>query len=182
MSMGCQHTALKQISLLTGVFSNPGPFHCLTLAVSLGYGPRNPTDWRMQSQFLPTFRILTHGGLNKMADVLQTTFSNAFSWVKIIVFWLTFHSISFLRVKLVLNWFGIGSANGLAPNRQQTITWTKWASSSMSIYITRLQSVNPGRSACNLNGRYQQTFQVSSHLTIGFDDNTDLLWWNNINN
>ena len=32
-----------------------------------------------------------HWGPNQMATILQTTFSNAFSWMKIIVFWLMFH-------------------------------------------------------------------------------------------
>ena len=36
---------------------------------------------------LGKFIILLHWGLNKMADALQSTFSNTFSWQKMIVFW-----------------------------------------------------------------------------------------------
>ena len=38
---------------------------------------------------------------DKMATVLQTAFSNAFPWMKL-VFWWKFHRNSFLRVKLTL--------------------------------------------------------------------------------
>ena len=45
---------------------------------------------------------LTQWGLNKMDDILQTTFSAAFSWMAIIIFWLRFHWILFLRVHLTI--------------------------------------------------------------------------------
>ena len=46
-----------------------------------------------------------HGGLNKMADNLQTTFPNVFAWMKIIIFWFTskFHWSLFLRVSLTIS-------------------------------------------------------------------------------
>ena len=40
--------------------------------------------------------------LTKVAAISQTTFSNAFSWVKSFVFWLIFHWSLFLRVKLTI--------------------------------------------------------------------------------
>ena len=40
----------------------------------------------------------SHWGLHKMADILQTTFSNAFSWLMIITFWLIFHDSLFLKI------------------------------------------------------------------------------------
>ena len=50
---------------------------------------------------------LTHWGLDKMAADILTTFSNAFSWMKIYVFRLTLHWSLFLRVKLTIfhHWF-----------------------------------------------------------------------------
>ena len=45
---------------------------------------------------------LIHWGWDKMADYSQTTFSNAFSWMKIYEFRLIFHWILFLRVKLTI--------------------------------------------------------------------------------
>ena len=44
---------------------------------------------------------LTHLPLDKMAAISQTIFSNAFSWMKSLVFWLQFHWSLFLRVQLV---------------------------------------------------------------------------------
>ena len=50
---------------------------------------------------------LTHWGRDKMAAALQTTFSNAFSWVKMYEFWLKFHWSLFLGVQLTIfhHWF-----------------------------------------------------------------------------
>ena len=50
---------------------------------------------------------LTHLPLDKMPAISQTTFSNAFSWMKNFVFWLKFHRSLFLRVQLTINqlWF-----------------------------------------------------------------------------
>ena len=42
--------------------------------------------------------------LTKVAAIWQTTFSNAYSWVKSFVFWLVFHWSLFLRVKLTILW------------------------------------------------------------------------------
>ena len=50
---------------------------------------------------------LTHCGWNKMAGILQTTFSNAFSWIKMSLFLL------FLRVQLTMkpHWFRFWKVN-----------------------------------------------------------------------
>ena len=51
--------------------------------------------------------LLTHWGRDKMADIFQTTFSNAFSWMKMLEFWLKCHWSLFLRVQLTIiqHWF-----------------------------------------------------------------------------
>ena len=49
-----------------------------------------------------------------MADISQTTFSNAFSWMKIHEF----------RYFTEVRYFNIGSDNGKAPTRLQAIIWT----------------------------------------------------------
>ena len=53
------------------------------------------------------YTCLTHWGQDKMADILHTTFSNAFPSIKVFEFWLKFHWILFLRVQLTINqhWF-----------------------------------------------------------------------------
>ena len=45
--------------------------------------------------------------LDKMATILQTAFTNAFSWMKSLVFWFQFHWSLFLRVRLTIShhWF-----------------------------------------------------------------------------
>ena len=50
---------------------------------------------------------LTHWGRDKMDAISQTTFSRAFSSMKIVVFWLNFHWNLFSRVQLTLfqHWF-----------------------------------------------------------------------------
>ena len=51
--------------------------------------------------------VLTHWGRDKIAAISQTTFSNAFSWMKINEFCLRFHWNLFLSCKLIIfqHWF-----------------------------------------------------------------------------
>ena len=65
---------------------------------------------------------LTHWGRDKMATISQTTFSNAFSWMKMYEFRLKFHWSLSLGVKVTIfqHWFRYG----LAPSRRQTVSWT----------------------------------------------------------
>ena len=51
--------------------------------------------------------LLTHLPLGKMAAISQTTFSDAFSWMKSFLFWLKFHWSLFPRVQLKItqHWF-----------------------------------------------------------------------------
>ena len=50
---------------------------------------------------------LTHWGRDKVDAISQTTFSNAFSWMKMYEFHLRFHWSLFLRVQLIMfqHWF-----------------------------------------------------------------------------
>ena len=54
--------------------------------------------------------LSTHGGLNNMAAILQTTYFNGFSWMKKAVFWLRLQWISFTMIWLTMRlhwlWFG----------------------------------------------------------------------------
>ena len=64
--------------------------------------------WHITTQHLHASRhASTHWGQNKMAAIFQTTFSNAFSWMKMYEFRLRFHWRLFLRVQLTifLHWF-----------------------------------------------------------------------------
>ena len=42
--------------------------------------------------------VLTHWSRDKMAAISQTTFSSAFSWMKMFDFWRKFHWTLFLKV------------------------------------------------------------------------------------
>ena len=56
---------------------------------------------------LPLNGCLTHWGREKMAAIFQTTFSSAFSWMKMFKFRLKFHWSLFPRVQLTIfqHWF-----------------------------------------------------------------------------
>ena len=60
--------------------------------------------WR---PFCLSLNMLTHWGRERMAAISQTTFSNAFSWMKIYEFRLKFHWSLFPRVQLTIfqHWF-----------------------------------------------------------------------------
>ena len=57
--------------------------------------------------FCPGLNVLTHWGRDKIAAIFQTTFSNAFSWIKMYEFRLRFHWSLLLRVQLTIfqHWF-----------------------------------------------------------------------------
>ena len=65
--------------------------------------------------------ILTHWGCDKMATILQMTFSNSFYWMEI-----AFGSnVIEVCSSWGFNWqVSIGSDNGLAPCRWQAVIWT----------------------------------------------------------
>ena len=56
-----------------------------------------------------------------MAAISQTTFPNAFSWMKILD--LDSNSLKFVPKPHIDNKISIGLGNGLAPNRRQAINW-----------------------------------------------------------
>ena len=60
---------------------------------------------------------LTHWDRDKMADIFQTTFSNAFSWKNLVEFRLKFNWTNWCQPS-------IGLDNGLAPYRRWSIIWT----------------------------------------------------------
>ena len=67
--------------------------------------------WMWPTSFMdqPLFALgLPHWSRDKMAAIFQTTFSNAFSWMKMFKFRLRFHGSLFPRVQLMIfqHWFG----------------------------------------------------------------------------
>ena len=66
--------------------------------------------------------ISTHFHPDKMAAISQTTFPNAFSWMKVLYFDSNFTAMC--SYGSIWIYFSIGSDNGLAPIRRQAIIWT----------------------------------------------------------
>ena len=71
----------------------------------------------------------THSGMNEMADILQTTFSNAFSWVKTAVFLskFKFSSGGCNLSRINQHWFGV----------------VAWPTQDISDYLSRCWSRSP---------------------------------------
>ena len=88
--------------------------------------------WRNADQ------ILTHWCWHKMAAIFQMTFSNAFSWMKMYEFWLSFHWSLFPRVQSKIfqhwcwYWFGAGQATSHYLNQWWLIYWHIYASLNLS--------------------------------------------------
>ena len=78
--------------------------------------------------------ILTHWGLDKIAAILLTTFSNAFSWMKMHTFRLRFHFSLFLRFELTIfqhwfrQWLGADQATSHYLNQWWLLYWCIYAS------------------------------------------------------
>ena len=68
---------------------------------------RKQTQRGHEVNLLNHLQAVTHWGQDKMAAIFQTTFSNAFSWMKMFKFWLRFHWSLFPRVQLTIfqHWF-----------------------------------------------------------------------------
>ena len=86
---------------------------------------------------------LTHWGWDKIAAISQTTFSNAFSWMKMHEFCLRFHQSLFLRFKLTkfqhwfIQWLGTRQATshylnqGWLVYRHMCVTQPQWVNGYM---------------------------------------------------
>ena len=83
---------------------------------------------------------LRHWGLAKIAAILQTTFLNAFSWMKTFEFKIKFH----WNMLFGFNWqyVNIGSDNGLTPNRRQAIIWCNDNPVHCRIYMSQPASMS----------------------------------------
>ena len=97
------------------------------------------------------FDGLTHWGQYKMANILQTTFSNAFCWLKSLVFWWKFHWSLFLRVQLTISqhwcrqWVGTKKATNHYLNQWWLRLMSTWR-------ILSLNELNWHTSIADING------------------------------
>ena len=78
-------------------------------------------DWNNDFQWIDS---LNSSPLDKMAPISHTIYWDAFSWMKIIIFWFKIYRSWFLSVPPINSQQpSIGYDNGLAPNRRQAIIW-----------------------------------------------------------
>ena len=97
-------------------------------------GDRDGRKKNWKHKVTPDQGDLTHWGRNKTAAISQTTFSNAFSWMKTFEFWLQFHWISFPKVELTIfqhwfrYWLGTDKATSHYMNQWWLVYWRIYAS------------------------------------------------------
>ena len=109
---------------------------------------------------------LTHWGRDKMADFFQTTFSKAFSWMKMNEFWLRFHWSLFLRFQLTIfrHWLRLrlGADQGEPKNLNQWIQFSVYLLYATNLYkpITVLFAL------CNLCEMYPRNLSLSFKPSI----------------
>ena len=70
--------------------------------------------------------LLTHWGRDKKAAIFQTTFSTAFSWMKMLKSWLKFHWYLFLSVQSTIfqHWFGLCPGSRQATSHHMNQWWS----------------------------------------------------------
>ena len=121
-----------------GIFQRTGSIPWLLmpwLLVSPGY--QQSWDWlRLINRSLSsTAKGLTHWGRGKVAAILQRTFSNAFSWMKMYKFYLTFHW-SLFQLTTIQHWFrkwlGTGQATSHYLNQSWLVYWHIYVSLGLS--------------------------------------------------
>ena len=90
--------------------------------------------WKLSKCILFVLCYLTHWGRDKMAAIFQTTFSNAFSRMKMFKFRLRFHWSLFPRVQLTIFqhwfrwWLGADQATSHYLNQGRKVYWRIYAS------------------------------------------------------
>ena len=108
--------------------------------------------------------ILTHWGRAKMAAIFQTTFSNAFSWMKMLEFRLKGHWRLFARGQLTIfqlwfrEWLGAVQATSQNLNQWWSVYWRIYASLGLNELKKTCSHVITSQKAM-LSGRYIHVFQ-----------------------
>ena len=99
-----------------GYLTDSGHYYTSVILVKFHAGDWEKLCFHNRDHFSPQIKELTHWGRDKMAAIFQTTFSNAFSWMKMHEFCLRFHWTLLLRVKLTIfhhrfrKWLGADQA------------------------------------------------------------------------
>ena len=88
---------------------------------------------------------LTHWGRDQIDAISQTTVSNAFSWMKMLEFWLWFHWSLFLRFELTIfqHWFIWHLSIIYYLNQWWLVYWRIYASLGLNELICRIHQIHP---------------------------------------
>ena len=119
---------------------------------------RYPTEWGMRNisrgvrlkrqgmKYRQLMYILTNWGRDKMDNISQTTFSNAFSWMKTNAFRLRSHWSLFLRVQLTIfqHWFRWWLGAVQATSHYLNQWWLVYRCIYASLGLNELKVVNSG--------------------------------------
>ena len=117
---------------------------CISKATIIGSYNGLPPRRRQSIIWTNAGILLTHWGWDKMDGISQTTFPNAFSWMKMYEFRLRFHWILFPRVKLTISqhwfrsWLGAGQATSHVLNQWWLVYWRIYASLGLIVLIRPL--------------------------------------------
>ena len=122
--------------------------------------------------------LLTHWGRDKMAAVFQTTFSNAFSWMKMCEFRLRFHWNLFPMVQLTISqhwfrlWLGADQATSHDLNHCWLFYWRIYASLGLNELIntsnhpTPLMNTSKHLTLLMNTSKHLALMNTSKHLTL----------------
>ena len=115
-------------------------FQCSSISIAFNFVRRFSNFDTYQSVLPWCLANLTHWGRYKMANISQTTFSNAYSWMKIHQFRLIFHWSLFLRVELTIfqHWFRLSEPMMLSLLMHICVTRPQWVKSiGETLYTSR---------------------------------------------
>ena len=126
--------------------------------------------------------MLTHWGRDKMAAIFQTTFSNAFSWMKMFEFRLKFHWSLFLWFQLTIfqhwfrYWLGAVQATSHYLNQWWLIYWRIYASLGLNelshiwsdIFDQSFWKINYYRMSAAYTRIHFYHTQIQSYVTTNF--------------
>ena len=121
--------------------------------------------------------IVWHWVWHKTVVIFQTTFSNAFSWMKIYEFRLRFHWSLFLRVQLTIFqhwsrlWLGPYQATSHRLNQWWLVFWSMYASLGRNELYKKIWSVTKE------NGSHSDKFLVTGGTSDGEGDQLKYMQW-----
>ena len=138
---------------------------------------------------IPGAKELTHRGWDKMAAIFQTTYSNAYFWMKIYAFRLKFHWSLLLPFQLTIfqhwvrYWLGADQATSHYLNQWEIIYWLIY----VSLSLNGLNTSDDVQHTCDSRTSYEMLIIQTSNRTYGSGHEGGavllpgfaIIWWQN---